>query len=579
MPALTKTPALLLSLLLAVALTVTAFLMREESASAQASDPVVVAFGDSLTLGIGATSGNDWVSVVSRWSGINIINEGVSGNTTAQALARLNQDVLSRNPDIVIVFLGGNDILNRVPRDQTFANLGTIIDQIKASGAQVLLVGEHGEFFVFDREAEFQLLAAEKGVRYVPNALEGILGDPRDLSDAVHPNDRGYRTIAERIWEEFQDTLNDTVSGAPLAVFCEPVEDTAFVNEEVRWQAFAWGGANPGNYGFTWDGTNGLSGTGETIEKRYETRGAKSASVEVRSGGDMRRVNCTGTVTVVTEPLVGLCEVSIQVLPGFNTGTGTTPTNFVEISWHAKADGGARDDNGDADYSFAWSGTDNLTGSSSRVRQTYASPGVKQAAVTIAAGEDDINLNCEAELTNEMFTNAERPLSASCSVSPGSFSIKDPVSFTAVGIGDGQPSYEWSGTNNLTGSSSFITFTYPNPGTKTATVEVSDSEDSADVSCQIEIAESRIGGRGGGTGCFIATAAFGSPLAEEVVVLRAFRDDVLAKHELGQKFIGTYYAYSPAIADRIEDSPILKSMARGVLYPIVAAVKVVEMVR
>ena len=101
----------------------------------------IVVFGDSLVAGRGASAGQDFVSVLSRRLGTTIVNAGQSGDTTGAALARLERDVLALNPRIVVVLLGGNDYLRRVPTTQTFSNLDSIVDQIRERGAAVVLVG------------------------------------------------------------------------------------------------------------------------------------------------------------------------------------------------------------------------------------------------------------------------------------------------------------------------------------------------------------------------------------------------------------------------------------------------------
>src|SRR5215467_434310 len=85
----------------------------------------LIAFGDSLTAGYGAGAGEDWPSRVSALIGQPVINAGASGDTTESALARIDADVLSRSPRIVIVGLGGNDFLRQIPITTTEANLRT----------------------------------------------------------------------------------------------------------------------------------------------------------------------------------------------------------------------------------------------------------------------------------------------------------------------------------------------------------------------------------------------------------------------------------------------------------------------
>ena len=95
----------------------------------------IIAFGDSLVAGNGTTAGGDFVSVLSQRLGVPIVNAGRPGDTTASALDRLSGDVLSRDPRVVIVLIGGNDLLRRVPRQETFARVRTIVERIRARGA------------------------------------------------------------------------------------------------------------------------------------------------------------------------------------------------------------------------------------------------------------------------------------------------------------------------------------------------------------------------------------------------------------------------------------------------------------
>jgi lysophospholipase L1-like esterase len=105
----------------------------------------IIAFGDSLIQGVGASSNTkSLVGVLSKKIGKPIINLGVSGNTTADGLNRINE--LDRyKPKVVILLLGGNDYLRKVPKETTFKNLGKIIEDIQSRGAVVLLLGVRGE--------------------------------------------------------------------------------------------------------------------------------------------------------------------------------------------------------------------------------------------------------------------------------------------------------------------------------------------------------------------------------------------------------------------------------------------------
>ncbi len=167
----------------------------------------IIAFGDSLVEGVGATAGHDFVSVLSKRLGIPIINAGRRGDTTASALARLDEAVLSRSPRVVIVLLGGNDFLRRVPRETTFENLGTIGRRIREQGAAVVLVGVKVGLFSDSYGSEYERLARAMSAGVVPDILDGIFGHSARMSDGVHPNDRGYEMMADRLEPVLRDLV------------------------------------------------------------------------------------------------------------------------------------------------------------------------------------------------------------------------------------------------------------------------------------------------------------------------------------------------------------------------------------
>lgn len=159
----------------------------------------VVAFGDSLVEGVGSSKGNDFVSILSRKIDEPIINLGVSGNTTADGLKRIDE-VLVTEPRLVMVLLGGNDFLRKVPRKETFDNLKTIVTRIQERGAIVVLLGVRGGLFTDSADGLYEDLAKETGSAYVSNVLDGLFADSRYMSDAIHPNDTGYIKVADRVY-------------------------------------------------------------------------------------------------------------------------------------------------------------------------------------------------------------------------------------------------------------------------------------------------------------------------------------------------------------------------------------------
>jgi acyl-CoA thioesterase-1 len=158
----------------------------------------VVAFGDSLVEGVGSTPGNDFISVVERSLGINIINNGTSGDTTTSALGRAN-NVIQLEPGVVIILLGGNDVLRRVQKEETFENLGKIIESFQEAGAVVILLGVQGGIIFDGYEKFYKDLSRKYGTAYVSNVLDGLIGNQKYMYDGIHPNDQGYAIIAGRV--------------------------------------------------------------------------------------------------------------------------------------------------------------------------------------------------------------------------------------------------------------------------------------------------------------------------------------------------------------------------------------------
>lgn len=166
----------------------------------------IVILGDSLVQGVGATKDNDFPAVLSKLINEPIINMGVSGNTTADGLARV-PEVIAEDPKIVLVLLGGNDYLRKISIEETFRNIDEIISNLQRKGAVVVLLGIQGGILADKYEKYFEELAEKRGTLYVPNVLEGIIGRPNLMSDAIHPNDLGYQKIAEKIYPILNNVL------------------------------------------------------------------------------------------------------------------------------------------------------------------------------------------------------------------------------------------------------------------------------------------------------------------------------------------------------------------------------------
>ena len=167
----------------------------------------IICFGDSLTYGTGASEGNDYPSLLAARIDLPVINAGVPGDTTADALERLDQDVLSRSPRMVLLTLGGNDLKNRVPIEKAFANLRSVVKAIQEAGALVVLGGVDIPLYGRGFGEAYEDLAEETGSVLIPNVYAGILGRRDRMSDPIHPNDRGYAIMAGHFHEAIEPYL------------------------------------------------------------------------------------------------------------------------------------------------------------------------------------------------------------------------------------------------------------------------------------------------------------------------------------------------------------------------------------
>jgi acyl-CoA thioesterase-1 len=185
-------------------------LLSTPVASAGSGEGVVVALGDSLTAGLGVAAEEAWPALVDarlrreRYP-YRVVNAGVSGDTTAGGLRRVDW-VLRSRPDVVVVALGANDGLRGLGTEAMEANLLAIVDRLRAGGARVLVVGmevppNYGAAYARAFRGVFVDVARRSGAALMPFLLDGVAADPRlNQADGIHPNAAGHRAIAERIW-------------------------------------------------------------------------------------------------------------------------------------------------------------------------------------------------------------------------------------------------------------------------------------------------------------------------------------------------------------------------------------------
>src|SRR5262249_11297785 len=177
---------------------------------ALAQERVIVAFGDSLTAGLGVPAEQSYPALLAerlRAAGYpyRVLNAGVSGDTTAGGLRRVGW-ALRLHPDIVILERGANDALRGQDLATVRANLSELVERFKAGGARVLLAGmrlppNYGARYGKDFERMYADVAKQRGVVFMPFFLDGVGGTPRLNQPAgIHPTAEGYRIIVDKLW-------------------------------------------------------------------------------------------------------------------------------------------------------------------------------------------------------------------------------------------------------------------------------------------------------------------------------------------------------------------------------------------
>lgn len=189
--------------------------------------PTVVFLGDSLTAGYQLPEELAWPALLEeRFADDGLpfrgVNAGVSGDTSAGALARLDW-VLRAEPDVVVVELGANDALRGQDLQATEANIREIVERLRDEGVATLLVGlqippNYGPDYAHDFTAIFPRLAEEHGLPLVPFLLEGVGGDPElNLGDGVHPNAQGHRVVADTVAPYLRPLVEEAGAGDAAA--------------------------------------------------------------------------------------------------------------------------------------------------------------------------------------------------------------------------------------------------------------------------------------------------------------------------------------------------------------------------
>lgn len=180
----------------------------------------LLVLGDSLTAGYGLAEEEAFpvqLEKALQQAGhkVIVINAGVSGDTTAGGLARLEW-ALADAPQLVVVELGGNDALRGLPPAETFANLDAILERLSAAGVQIILAGMQaprnlGEHYTTAFDQIYPRLAKKYNVTFYPFFLDGVAFEPAlNQSDGIHPNALGVGIIVDRMMPVLERVLRSS---------------------------------------------------------------------------------------------------------------------------------------------------------------------------------------------------------------------------------------------------------------------------------------------------------------------------------------------------------------------------------
>ncbi len=192
------------------------------SAAQSAEPPTVLVFGDSLSAGYGIDVDQSWTSLLQtrlQEQGYEhrVVNASISGETTEGGVARIDAALANFTPDLIILELGGNDGLRGFPPSRMRANLETIIQRSKASGAAVVLLGiriptNYGPRYSAAFEAVYREVATEFDVEWIEFFMDGVaLNDELLQDDRIHPNTEAQPILLDNAWPIISAALGDAL--------------------------------------------------------------------------------------------------------------------------------------------------------------------------------------------------------------------------------------------------------------------------------------------------------------------------------------------------------------------------------
>ena len=189
-----------------IILAILSFTKRETDTMQITKTDTILAFGDSLTYGFGANPGQSYPELLSQYTGLKVINAGVNGDTSEDGLKRLAPLLNDPSIKVMILFFGGNDVMQKKSMTALKNNLKTMIQMAKSKKIDVLLVSVPNiTLFGLSPLDLYEEVAEEEHIPLLSGMLADILSQPSLKSDQIHPSAAGYEKMAEKIYESLQE--------------------------------------------------------------------------------------------------------------------------------------------------------------------------------------------------------------------------------------------------------------------------------------------------------------------------------------------------------------------------------------
>ena len=196
--------------ILSILLLVLVYTKKDTAVSKLKANDTILALGDSITYGFGVQENQSYPSILSQLSNHKVINAGINGDTSAEALQRFPSILKDKSIKLMLLCLGGNDILQKKTLKEIKTNLLSIIKIAKQNNVKTILISvPNFSLFGFTPLDLYEELSEEEDVEFIEGLLSNILGDNTLKNDYIHPNGLGYKLMADEVYNYLQS--NDWV--------------------------------------------------------------------------------------------------------------------------------------------------------------------------------------------------------------------------------------------------------------------------------------------------------------------------------------------------------------------------------